>query len=680
MIKQPMMLLVGDQEVDDYTLIANEIEDIAASGFDGVCMEFRSCRYNEFDLQGKQAIKYVYDECRKKGLQFSKTIPPSIIGFLSKNPILKRKITRCVRLTQLRSSNTIENISFENCLPTGVLSVFRFKEGNTFEKCALNLISLNNGKLSAKEDGEYLVYLEFLRENEADYANKETYSFLDKFLETFSDLKLDGIAMDEFGAGSRLDKAYLANESFFSLFQKKYKYDLRDKIYLLDIQDKTGEFAQVRLDYFTLTHDITYEYQKYAKLIFTQKYGDDIFIGFHHTWWGEGNSGDLWAGNIDYFRLAENLSGGYVDAQYDSERTMLSMSLLAESIAKIRGGEAWNMCWDRHTTPEKFDYFSRLLAVRNIHRVGHAVSKTEADKFQEFNWFVKKIGNNCEFGNVKQCLKRERMVYDFIGKAKNEAKVAITYNWESCAYFNDEYMHYHRLSLKALADKLIRNNISVDIIPSDAVDFSRYQVIFVVWATVTTESQWLALKKAASEGKKIIFIGPPAIVTDEGRDIRNEFTELTGAKIVKNDIFYGGYEVYQWDLWFTDKQIPMLNWMDEDGKSQFEKGSVSYYAYELPLTDIFFDILTELVPLQIIRSDKVISKTYCSEYEKIICITSRWQSKINEEFMFDGLNVKIEDGILVGLKTQNGKLKAAISERGAKILVNGMPVEYGVIE
>ena len=87
-----------------------------------------------------------------------------------------------------------------------------------------------------------------------------------------------------------------------------------------------------------------------------------------------------------------------------------------------------------------------------------------------------------------------------------------------------------------------------------------------------------------------------------------------------------------------------------------------------------------LSSLQTISSDKVISKTYCSEYEKIICITSRWQSKINEEFMFDGLNVKIENGILVGLKTQNGKLKAAISERGAKILVNGMPVEYGVIE
>ena len=676
MIKKPMMFLIGNQEINDYNIIKAELDDIKDVGYDSICLELKNCEYNEFDNQGKQAVKFVYNECVKRNLGFCKIIPHTLPCFLSKYPVLRRKITRCVRLTQLRSSNTIENISFENCLPTGVLSVFRFKEGNTFEKCALNLISLNNGKLSAKEDGEYLVYLEFLRENEADYANKETYSFLDKFLETFSDLKLDGIAMDEFGAGSRLDKAYLANESFFSLFQKKYKYDLRDKIYLLDIQDKTGEFAQVRLDYFTLTHDLTYEYQKYAKLIFTQKYGDDIFIGFHHTWWGEGNSGDLWAGNIDYFRLAENLSGGYVDAQYDSERTMLSMSLLAESIAKIRGGEAWNMCWDRHTTPEKFEYFSRVLSIRNVHRIGHSVSKSDAEIFPEFNFFVDNVGNNKAFGNVRKCLQREYLFEKFIGNAKNLANVAITYNWESCAYFNNDYMHYHRLSLKALADKLIRNNISVDIIPSDAVDFSRYQVIFVVWATVTTESQWLALKKAASEGKKIIFIGPPAIVTDEGRDIRNEFTELTGAKIVKNDIFYGGYEVYQWDLWFTDKQIPMLNWMDENGKSQFEKGSVSYYAYELPLTDIFFDILTELVPLQIIRSDKVISKTYCSEYEKIICITSRWQSKINEEFMFDGLRIKVENGELIGIKTQDGKIKSIIADSDTKILIDGKSIKY----
>lgn len=124
----------------------------------------------------------------------------------------------------------------------------------------------------------------------------------------------------------------------------------------------------------------------------------------------------------------------------------------------------------------------------------------------------------------------------------------------------------------------------------------------------------------------------------------------------------------------------MRAYVNEQNRMIFKNGNIAYYGFELPLTDEFYNVLTELSSLQTISSDKVISKTYCSEYEKILCITSRWQSKINEEFMFDGLNVKIEDGILVGLKTQNGKLKAAISERGAKILVNGMPVEYGVIE
>lgn len=71
-----------------------------------------------------------------------------------------------------------------------------------------------------------------------------------------------------------------------------------------------------------------------AREKFEEKYGKDLFIGFHHTWWGEGNSGDLWAGNIDYFRLCKALTGGFVDAQYDTERTMLSMTQLAESIAR----------------------------------------------------------------------------------------------------------------------------------------------------------------------------------------------------------------------------------------------------------------------------------------------------------------------------------------------------------
>ena len=680
MIKQPMMLLVGDQEVDDYTLIANEIEDIAASGFDGVCMEFRSCRYNEFDLQGKQAIKYVYDECRKKGLQFSKTIPPSIIGFLSKNPILKRKVIKSVVLNQIDGVKTCGDVKIENRLPTEVFAVYRIESEGVFKPSEKDAVVLENEELFAKRDGRYVVYLTYIREEETDYANKAAFSFLDEYLDSLSDFKLDGIAMDEFGTGTRLDKVYLANDSFFELFTSKYGYDLREELYLLDYKDVEGKFSKVRIDYFTLTNDITYDYQHYAKKIFTQKYGKDIFIGFHHTWWGEGNSGDLWAGNIDYFRLAENLSGGFVDAQYDSERTMTSMSLLAESIAKRRGGYAWNMCWDRRTTPEKFDYFSRLLAVRNIHRVGHAVSKTEADKFPEFNWFVKNIGDNSAFGNVKQCLKRELLFYDFIGKTKNEAKVAITYNWESCAYFNDDYMHYHRLSLKALADKLVQNNISVDIIPSNVDNFDVYNVVFVGWATVMPKNQWEALKQAAKEGKEIIFFGPPAMVTTDGKNISGEFTELTGAKIEKYDIFYGGYEVYQWDFWFTDKQIPMRNWMDEKSKSQFRKENVRYYAYELPLTDEFFNVLNELSVMQTIKSVNAISKVYKNGREKVICITSRWQSKINEEIVFDGLNIRIENGDIVGIKTENGKIKDVIASSGTKLFLNDNSLNYIKIE
>ena len=189
-------------------------------------------------------------------------------------------------------------------------------------------------------------------------------------------------------------------------FYDKYGYRFEDRLYLMDARDKDFEFAKVRYDYYNLTEDITYDYQKRIKELFTNQFGENLFIGFHHTWVGEGNSGDLWAGDMDYFRLADNLSGGFVDAQYDSERTMNSLGLFAESIAEFQNKPAYNMCWDRYTTPEKFDYFHRLLAVRNQNWVGHAVSKTVAEIELEYNLFIPFVDKTCVWGDVEKGIAR----------------------------------------------------------------------------------------------------------------------------------------------------------------------------------------------------------------------------------------------------------------------------------
>lgn len=678
MIKNPMMLLVGDQEIDDFTLIKKQIDGIKRAGFDAICLEFRRCRYNELTEKGQETIRFCYEYAKRCGLKFVKIIPHYLTEQLVKYPFLKNRLTKKLKITIKNGECQRKTFDCFGQNPMELIAAFQEKSGVKMPGNRIPFRSIRN-YFQTLQNGKYVLYFGYETET-VDFSDEKSWLIAKDFVDILKDYSLDGFAIDEFGAGSRLKDCYLVSDAFLQKFYDKYGYRFEDRLYLMDARDKDFEFAKVRYDYYNLTEDITYDYQKRIKELFTNQFGENLFIGFHHTWVGEGNSGDLWAGDMDYFRLADNLSGGFVDAQYDSERTMNSLGLFAESIAEFQNKPAYNMCWDRYTTPEKFDYFHRLLAVRNQNWVGHAVSKTVAEIELECNLFIPFVDKTCMWGDVEKGIARSERFSSFIGGARADAKVAIVYTWESCAYFNEDYMHYHRLSIKALADKLIINNIPAVIVPSEIETLDDFETVFIPWGTMMPPKLWENIKKRCEKNKKTIFFGPAPRVTTKGENISREFFELLHISSLAQRDFCGGYECFVWDLLFNKNIIPMRAYVDGQNRMIFKNGNISYYGFELPLTDEFYNVLTELSSLQTISSDKVISKTYCSEYEKIICITSRWQSKINEEFMFDGLNVKIEDGILVGLKTQNGKLKAAISERGAKILVNGMPVEYGVIE
>ncbi len=674
MIKTPMMLLLSGEDAKDKEFIKFSVEDIAKQGFDAVCLEFRDSKYNEHDDIGKAAIGYVADCCHNLGLGFVIIMHHCAEWILEKHPQLRRKAAKGY---SFKSASTVQIPELRESKPTEIIEVYSVErdEAGAIKKCK----SIADKAVFNKDTSiiefertyeEVLIYAAYVVSG-ADYANRDAGIILDEYLSIYKNYALDGFALDEFGAGTRIANAYLCSPDFLQMFEDKYGYNLLDKIYLLDNRSCDYEFAKVRYDYFELVHNVTLKYQLAAKHRYEELFGNDLFIGFHHTWYGEGNSGDLWSGAIDYFKLAEAMSGGFVDAQYDSERTMNSLGLIAESVAKYSPTRrAYNMCWDRTTTPDKMDYFHRTLAVRNINWVGHAYSKTFS-KVDDLAWFIFDFDNLKDtWGDVPKCINREKVFSEFIGALESTPKVAITYNWESCAYFNNEYMHYHRLSLKALADKLIINNIPADIVPSYETNLSKYDVIFALWPTMMRREQWESIKEAVKSGKKVCFIGPPAKCLTDGTDITAEFEDITGANKLEIRQFFGGHEYVAWDLWFTDKRIKMQTFVDKNGKMCFKKGNVSYYAYELPLTDMFFNVLTEFAPYQTIKSDKVISKEYHSENEHILTVTSRWQSRINEKFTFEGFDFEINNGVLVGIKVKDGNL-SIISERDAKIKVDG---------
>ena len=415
--------------------------------------------------------------------------------------------------------------------------------------------------------------------------------------------------------------------------------------------------------------------------------------------WDNGRGLSLIPGEDDFsvvkpqkLKLYMPLELGYYEkndwGDYESEELTLPDS---DAVGYSDTGNAYNMCWDRYCTPKKMEYYHRMLAVRNVKWVGHAMAKglcsarrsestSEVQKavydVETPGLFTDNLTDNPLWGDVSKCIHTEHTFENCLHGASAAAKVAVLYTWESNAFFNNEQMHYHRASLKALLDKLMTNNIPIDVVPSFETNLSHYDVIFALWPSMMPDPLWQALKQEIAAGKQIYFMGPPAYVTTSGKDISAEFEKLTGSHVTAVKTYFGGYEYPAWDFWFTDKIIPMNIYCEGDEIIERSCGNVHYYGYEAPLTEAMIDVIENLSDYKTIDNDRVISKVYQRSDEKIITLTGRWSCKINMRFAFEGNDIEIQNGTLILISAEKNKITKLLSSGGAQIYINGIRSDY----
>jgi hypothetical protein len=714
-----MMLLIDTSMTLEHARIREAVADIRGHGFDAVCLEFRNCLYDASDEVGRAALRAAAEEARRLGLAVVNIFPAPGRRLLEIDPearqawIVEHRATAAngrfrfaIRRPDTDGSHETSP-AFETVAKAFVVTrdeddvILEARDVTaalTYEIVTETDIVLNG---RCPLDGELLVYAAYST-GAADYAAPRLGEAIERLLDDCAGLPLDGYALDEFGAGVRAEGSYAAGAAFLRTFGERYGYHFLDKVYLLHHEARNECAGKLRYDYYNLTMETTYRVQELAKNRYAERFGPARFAGFHSTWWGEGNSGDLWAGNLDYFRLTDNLSGGFVDAQYDAERTMLSMTLLAESLAKYSStGFAYNMCWDRTPTSGKMEYFHRLLAARNVRWVGHAYGRSGP--------FGPGYPAHPTWADAARCTSLERAFQAFVGTAASRPRVAMMYAWESVACRNDPFMHYHRLSMKALLHKMLLHHIEIDVVPSFEDRLDRYEALIVLWPSMLPEAAWERIRRYAAAGKRLIFIGPPAACTTEGRDVRSEFAALIGAAPdasqgvdERRGVPYSGeYEYVAWDLWFTSERIPMLCFPQaigadpsrggptaearivHDGRTLgVRKGNVLYYAFELPLTPYFEPLLHELEAFRdVALPPGTLSKVaYDGDGDgAVLTLMPRWGGLADATFDFAGHRVSIRDGRLIGLRFGGGRVTDAIGEGGATIEVDGEPIAYRVV-
>lgn len=699
-----IMLMMDTNYVIDHGKIVSAIQDIHDKGFEGVCLEFRNSIYNEQDVEGKLALEIAVEEANRLGLGAIRTFPFPGINILKKFPQARQKWVVEARGEVVNNKVEIRLPAPDRCDLTqtkpSFLEIIKVYQVTRQDDVIIHINDISGSihynvdmdalplfRANWNKYGEILVYAVYSTDS-ADYAFEGINSSVDELLENEKGFIYDGYALDEFRTGTSRPGFYLVGEHFLNEFQKNYGYKLLDKLYMLQ-NEVVGECAgKVRYDYYEFTIELTYRIQKYLKNRFQSLYGSKSFIGFHHTWWGEGNSGDLWGGCIDYFKLADTLSGGFVDAQYNTERTMASLTILAESLAKYSdSGIAYNMCWDVYPTHEKMDYYHRLLAVRNVRWVGHGYGKTGP--------FGPGYPDHSTWGDATKCVYREKVFQEFIGSMMSKPKVAMLYLWESLACMNDEFIHYHRLGMKGLLHKFMLNHIEIDVLPSFDMDYDRYETLIVPWPLMMPQKVWEALKNYAQNGGRIIFTGPPAQYTTEGLLIDEDFADLLGMEKMTSTpylMYTEEFEYEELDIWFTDKKLSMRCYpmkpkscetvIKKDGKIFGVKNAkIEYYSFEIALTSHFEDILLSLKgAVELDLPDNVISKTSYEGDVAVITITSRWNEMFNVNFNYKTNIIEISEGRLVGIRLEGNTVVDIISEPGASITINSRTYDYRLMK
>lgn len=718
------MLCVTPEMFADRRLLLRAIRDIHSKGFDTLYVDVRNThQMHALDSPVvHDLVKAASAEAHRLGMMTYLNFQPGYQGFLTAYPGKWQRIVTG-KIVPVRNGRFSLDISFaggtmmEYEIPRiigieraflvktdGVRNLKRARDvtAQVTYDLSMELIPRIDGRL--RTDGDLLVYIS-LALAWTDYSSPEYIRHLDECLEMYKDVKLESLGWDE---PSTVDvykpepRCYGMSESFLRRFKRHYKYDLLDKVYMLDYAVPGDSGATVRYDYYSFLGEILRRNQMHFKKRCKQFFGDTIDLGVHHTWMGESSSSDVYTGDIDYFSLLDGVTGGFVDAHHDKEEMMIPLTILAESLAKYSDtGVPYNMCWDNMNRRDTnlhhdvlFDYAHRLLAVRGVTWVGAAYMTPPAASWAQFP-------HRSTWNLAAHAIKRQKTFRRFLDGAVSAPRVAILYTWHSLARFSYDYnIHIHRYSLKTLIYNLNRGHTEVDVIPGVDKAFS-YDVLFVPWPSMLPEQTWKDIKALATKGVKIIFIGMPAELTTKGRDLSREFAGLLGIAPVSP---WDGIELKeQMQISLNGKTVKATFGNALHGYHMFRpgtvdpvyiplraksaevfarigrrvvgvrKGNYNYISFDFPLSAQLSKKIFRMLEIkpEVRMGNQVIAKVSCKGQTTVLTATGRYEERLNETFTFKNNRIEVKDALIIGIKAQGDTIVDVIGEQVAELRVNG---------
>lgn len=521
-----------------------------------------------------------------------------------------------------------------------------------------------SGDVAGFESGRLIIYAKFFDPRAIDFWSDKVRTYYDMVLESYRGVPLDGLGWDEPTILADWEH-YLSGNAFAAAFERINGYKMSDNWALLEDKKITAESIRPRLDYYRTLNEGIFDAQRHFFSRGRELFGNDLILGTHHTWQGEGGINDYRAGLVDYFRLNDNMDAGYTDSWWWDFKSVCYSYTLGSSLGRLSpSGESEINNWDAKPTNSRVAFYSRLMTLMRL------------------NWFNIWYGEATDtclypadytWRETVQSMKRHGDHLKIIGAARPVVEIAMLHGWETvCAINQPEIASAHKTFCLNTAELFVNRNVPFDWIDMRLLsgstikngklcnDLGSYTILVLPYAAILSHAAWSKCWEFADAGGRIVFVGPPPEFDTEGFPLNEVFSQMLEMENLPLDVYLNKinssctlpqYRSDHLDVCYelkADFSNGMTSVEDQVHGIKNKKGNVVYIS-DLDPRERLLDIIEPWLSSRVIcYSDSILWRLYREgDRELVVCIAKegrtlrglvRWE---NGEVEFDAGTVAI---------------------------------------
>ena len=538
-----------------------------------------------------------------------------------------------------------------------------------------------SGTIPEVDRGQLVIYGRFFDPRTIDFWSKGIRDYYDLMLEAYRSIPLDGVGWDEPGTGGDWSH-YLFGDSFAKEFERSNGYRLQDKWALMDAEEFSAESMTVRLDYYRTFNEGIFRAQEYFIRRARHYFGDKLILGTHHTWQGEGGINDYRSGDVDYFRLNDNMDAGYTDCWWWDPKSVSYAYTLGSSLGRVTAsGKAEINTWDAKPTNTRVEFQARLMTLMNLtwFNIWYGEATDTCLYPADYTWET----------TVRE-MKRHGTDQRRIGRAKPVIDVAILHGWETvCAINRADIAGAHKTCCMNTAKLFSDRNVAFDWVDTRLLADSqiedgrlvnalgKYSVLILPYASILPREAWKQCCAFVSAGGGVIFTGTPPERDVEGAALNAEFANLLNMPELPLETYLAAVDAIctlpqhrpdQLDICVELEGDPGAIVTSIEGERhgmQNEEGNLIYLS-DLDPRERLLDIIEPWLNTDVTcYSDSILWRLYRDgEREFLVCIAREGRT-LNGLIRWDGEEMEFRSGKVVFWDKKSGPPK--VYERGSEL-------------